>query len=40
MANSQMIIADKILHNGTIWCGYEEGIVEAQIGRASCRERV
>lgn len=29
MANSQMIIADKILHNGTIWCGYEEGTVEA-----------
>lgn len=29
MAASGMIIADKILHNGTIWCGYEEGTVEA-----------
>lgn len=29
MAERQMLIADKILHNGTIWCGYEEGTVAA-----------
>ncbi len=27
--------ADTIIHNGTIWCGYEEGTVEArQSGKA------
>lgn len=29
MTGSRMVIADKILHNGTIWCGYDEGTAEA-----------
>jgi len=29
MSAGQILQADTILHNGTIWCGYEEGVAEA-----------
>ncbi|PSJ58898.1 amidohydrolase [Pseudaminobacter soli (ex Li et al. 2025)] len=29
MSAGQFLQADTILHNGVIWCGYEEGVVEA-----------
>jgi len=29
MSAAQFLQADTILHNGSIWCGYEEGVVEA-----------
>ncbi|MBZ3694276.1 amidohydrolase [Phyllobacterium calauticae] len=29
MTPPKLVAADSILHNGNIWCGYEEGVVEA-----------
>lgn len=29
MAVTQLVQADTIIHNGTIWCGYDEGVTDA-----------